>query len=706
MRTLLNSLSTVEIVLIFVGGSIALAITLTFAIRRLAPDIAETRVRGARERAARRLRAAVRADPRVRDRVGARQVQRRREHGRRGGHRAVADAARQPRVPDRAQSRLSDGIHAYIVALVDDEWETMRHGESQPRGRRRARHPLRALPGATSRRPASPTSSTTRRSRISTPSRRRAASASASANARLPTILVLMLPVGALLLLVLEYRPQLRPRGQVGVHGDARARAVVDLPADDPARLPVLGRRLGHQRAAEVAARSRTSRAARRASRRTATSRASSRRRCSPASSLGCLRDDRAAPRGARDARRRTGTADGSVRGAVGADGVFRGVWCEGSQRAGRRDAGLVEWRLDRDEVRRGRHRRPLAATASTAGATARSSPTAAGTCTARARQGAGSRRRLAAEPDVARTAACAGSAHADQRTSPERQSVTRLPVARRRTDSSTENMPSAPAEPIVAAKCSTYFRIEVWVLTVPSSRSLTRPSGPIGRSSRGRSNVGDVPAPVQLHPHAVDRAADRAAVGATMRSATPSGVHGAVALGGRAEQRRRRAGSPPASPKPPARPPRLPHDVQRAARARARGGLARRSARSPCPTGARTARRAARSACVVRAWRTAPVARNVPSAATRPSSRTCPTRSGRPSSRRSATLAPSRAAQADRHVAGLERRCGTGSRRRRRRTPRSGCCAAAPGASQSAAPSAPGDDRGCGASTRRYRCA
>jgi hypothetical protein len=43
--------------------------------------------------------------------------------------------------------------------------------------------------------------------------------------------------------------------------------------------------------------------------------------------------------------------ADGTVRGTVGADGVFRGVWCEGPTRKpgnsfATADAGLVEWRL------------------------------------------------------------------------------------------------------------------------------------------------------------------------------------------------------------------------------------------------------------------------------------------------------------------------------------------------------------------------
>ena len=39
---------------------------------------------------------------------------------------------------------------------------------------------------------------------------------------------------------------------------------------------------------------------------------------------------------------------DGIVRGDVDADGIFRGVWCEGSRRPRSDDAGLVEWRLVR----------------------------------------------------------------------------------------------------------------------------------------------------------------------------------------------------------------------------------------------------------------------------------------------------------------------------------------------------------------------
>jgi len=37
---------------------------------------------------------------------------------------------------------------------------------------------------------------------------------------------------------------------------------------------------------------------------------------------------------------------DGNVRGKIDPDGVFRGVWCEGTRRVANEDAGLVEWRL------------------------------------------------------------------------------------------------------------------------------------------------------------------------------------------------------------------------------------------------------------------------------------------------------------------------------------------------------------------------
>jgi len=42
-RSLLNNLSTVELVLIFVIGSVVLAIAVAVAIRRLIPDIASSR---------------------------------------------------------------------------------------------------------------------------------------------------------------------------------------------------------------------------------------------------------------------------------------------------------------------------------------------------------------------------------------------------------------------------------------------------------------------------------------------------------------------------------------------------------------------------------------------------------------------------------------------------------------------------------------
>jgi hypothetical protein len=39
-------------------------------------------------------------------------------------------------------------------------------------------------------------------------------------------------------------------------------------------------------------------------------------------------------------------TANGLVRGVIGYDGVFRGAWCEGSRDPNRHDAGVLEWRV------------------------------------------------------------------------------------------------------------------------------------------------------------------------------------------------------------------------------------------------------------------------------------------------------------------------------------------------------------------------
>ena len=218
MRPLLNALSTFEIVLIFVGGSVALAVTLAIVIRRVAPDIAEQEF----EELASGLRVVYElmfalilafAIASVIDKFNDAEATVDTEAT------ALSQMLRANNAfPVELQLQLRDGIQAYILATVDDEWVKMRHGESS-REAAAALDTVYALYQGYS--PAGGVATrfydqalshldvvaTARRERLGI------------SNARLPFILVFMLPVGALLLLVLEYRPHLRPRGQAAFMG-------------------------------------------------------------------------------------------------------------------------------------------------------------------------------------------------------------------------------------------------------------------------------------------------------------------------------------------------------------------------------------------------------------------------------------------------------------------------------------------------------
>ena len=163
--------------------------------------------------------------------------------------------------------------------------------------------------------------------------------------ARLPLILVLMLPVGALLLLILEYRPHLRPRGQIAFMGTFALvvsstyllTILLDYPfsgdftvsnaplesgtlaylADHPPRRPQDGdKRLRLTPAALTGVFS------------------------SDAYGTVVLHSDGNQIRGAYR------TANGLIRGIVTPAGTFRGAWCEGSQDPANLDGGILEWTL------------------------------------------------------------------------------------------------------------------------------------------------------------------------------------------------------------------------------------------------------------------------------------------------------------------------------------------------------------------------
>jgi hypothetical protein len=343
-RAVLNSMSTVAIVAVFVGGSIVLAVSMAIVIRKLVPDIAEREF----EEYASGLRVVYEllfalilafAIASVIDKFNNAETTVDTEAT------ALSQMLRANRAfPPALQSRLRDGIQSYISATVDDEWASMRHGKAS-REANAALDTLYALyQGHT---PASglpdkfydqalqqlDTVATSRRERLSI------------ANARLPLILLLMLPVGALLLLVLEYRPHLRPRGQVAFMGTFALvlsstyllTILLDYPfsgdvsvssapltsgtlaylANNPPRTPQPGDK---------------------------------RVKLTPDLLEGVFTSDAYATvvlhHEGNQIRGAYRTANGLVRGVVTPAGIFRGAWCEGSQRPERRDSGILEWTL------------------------------------------------------------------------------------------------------------------------------------------------------------------------------------------------------------------------------------------------------------------------------------------------------------------------------------------------------------------------
>jgi Protein of unknown function (DUF4239) len=344
VRSVVNNLSTLQIVAIFVGGSVLLAISLAIAIRKAIPDIAEREF----EELASGLRVVYEllfalilafAIASVIDKFSDAEATVDTEAT------ALSQMLRANRsFPPELQSRLRDGIDHYIAAVVGDEWETMSRGESS-REASAALDTVSALYQAYT--PASDNAdkfhdialqhldvvATARRERLGI------------STARLPLILVLMLPVGALLLLILEYRPHLRPRGQVAFMGTFALvvsstyllTILLDYPfsgdftvshaplesgnlaylADHPPRRPQAGDK---------------------------------QLKLTPQALTGVFISDaygavvlRSSGNRIRGAYR---TANGLVRGVVTPDGTFRGAWCEGSQDPDKFDGGSLEWTL------------------------------------------------------------------------------------------------------------------------------------------------------------------------------------------------------------------------------------------------------------------------------------------------------------------------------------------------------------------------
>jgi hypothetical protein len=346
IRAVLNALSTVEIVLIFVGGSVALAIVMTFAIRKLVPDIADRQfeeLAGGLRTVYELLFALILAFL-IASVLGKFEDA---EHVVDSEATSLALMLRANRAfPPEVEERLNAGMQVYITALVDDEWEKMRHGE-------RSREASAALDSMYALyqgyRPADgvpdkfydqalaqlATVAASRRDRLSL------------SEVGLPTILLVMLSLGAILLLAIEYRPRLAPASQAAFMGG------LALVLSSTYLLTIL---LDYPFSGDVSVSS------------------------APLNTGALAHFAQSLPREARDGDkpvkltpqmlvgvwtaddygttvlRRSGgelrgayrVGQGSVRGEVDPDGIFRGVWCEGSRRASKGDAGLVEWRLVR----------------------------------------------------------------------------------------------------------------------------------------------------------------------------------------------------------------------------------------------------------------------------------------------------------------------------------------------------------------------
>jgi hypothetical protein len=344
MRTVMNSLSTPEIVLIFVGGSVVLAVSLAIIIRWLAPDIAEREF----EELASGLRVVYElmfalilafAIASVIDKFNSAESTVDTEAT------ALSQMLRANRAfPIDLQSRLRDGISNYVFATIDDEWHTMREGKPSREAAAALDTVYALYQGYT---PAGVVAgkfydqalahldvvATSRRERLGI------------SNSRLPLILVLMLPVGALLLLVLEYRPHLRPRGQAAFMGTLAVvlsstyllTIVLDYPFSGDVSVsnqPLKSGTLAYL----VNSPPRTPQAGDKPVKLTAAMLDGV--FISDNYGTVVLRHDGNVIHGVYR------TARGFVRGVVGADGVFRGAWCEGSQLPARHDGGILEWRL------------------------------------------------------------------------------------------------------------------------------------------------------------------------------------------------------------------------------------------------------------------------------------------------------------------------------------------------------------------------
>jgi hypothetical protein len=207
-RAILNNLSTIEIILLGVGGMVVLTLGCVVLARKLFPRLADSEF----ESVADSLRVVYElifalilafVIAAVLDEMGTAESTVASEAT------TIAGLVRANQaLPERDKQRLDDAVSQYVHALADDEWKTMRDGEQSPQA-------TAALEGMfVEYRDVKPvgTGQTQQYRQALTDlhdvvaSRRERLDLAA---ADLPTMLRVLVVVGLFLLLVLEYRPQL-----------------------------------------------------------------------------------------------------------------------------------------------------------------------------------------------------------------------------------------------------------------------------------------------------------------------------------------------------------------------------------------------------------------------------------------------------------------------------------------------------------------
>ena len=347
MRSVLNSLSTTTMVIAAVVGSVALALGAVLAASKVAPNLAtgpfEEMAEGLRvvyELVFALILAFVIAS--VLDTFSTAESTVAHEATTLSHMRRAALAA-----PVEQQRRLDEGLDHYIHAIVDDEWKAMREGKESPRASA-ALETLYALYQSYSPPPADgpeaefytagveglSDATTARRARVGL------------GQAELPTPLRLFLPLGAVLLLILEYRPRMPLRAQL-VH-----MGLLTTVVSFSCLLTVL---LDYPFAGEIAVGNEPFKQGALAGywaseRPTPLTDGDKEEDFSTEKVVGVWNSDafglvvfRATADGVRGVYRER---QGTFVGAISPDGVLRGWWCEALTRVPPDDAGEVEWRL------------------------------------------------------------------------------------------------------------------------------------------------------------------------------------------------------------------------------------------------------------------------------------------------------------------------------------------------------------------------